>query len=210
MKFKNKRNTFVNWIAYNEVFLTIFGFITLPVLFYGIGNFEANTIRNSGNVSEFWVNYIAATGLYKFLCYELVGILCCLYLAIKILCIIVVVALVLLLMFGIVYTATKQPAIIRAAKLPLTVEEIKKGIASGLFSDMQSYSDYIDKQLTFCFGMFHLNFLYKDDNEQFLESATKVFQLKKDDRVSLPIIMRYPNARIIAAFPGENEAFYLF
>lgn len=203
MKFKNKRNALVNWIEYNELTLIILGFIALPVLFYGIGSFEADVIRNSGNVSELWADYINATGIYKFLYYEFVGILCCLYLAIKILCIIVVVTLVLLLMFGIIYTITKQPAIIRAAKLPLTVDEIKEGIASGLFSDMQSYCDYIDKQMTFCFGIYHLNFLYRSDNERFLEAATEVFQLKKDEEYPLPLIMRYPNANIISTWPWE-------
>lgn len=204
MEFKNKRNALINWIEYNEAFLTILGFIALPVLFYGIGRFNVKA------ASGVWPDFVnTGTGFEEILAYELVGIIFCLYWGFKILYVVACVALALLLIFGIVYTATKQPAIIRAAKLPLTVEEIKEGIAAGLFSDMQSYSDYIDKQMTFFFGIFHLNFLYRSDNKQFLETATEVFQLEKDDRDSLPIIMRYPNARIIAALPGENEAFYL-
>lgn len=203
MKFKNKRNTLVNWIEYNDLTLIILGFIALPVLFYNLGNFEANVIRNSGNISEFWAECINSTGFLKILNYELLGMFFCLYWGIKILLFIICVALVLFVMFSIVYTVAKQPAIIRAAKLPLTVEEIKEGIASGLFSDMQSYCDYIDKQMTFCFGIYHLNFLYRSDNERFLEAATEVFQLKKDEEYPLPLIMRYPNANIISTWPWE-------
>ena len=128
MKFKNKRNALVNWIGYNEVFLMILGFIALPVLFYGLGNFEANVIRNSGNISEFWADCINSTGFLKILNYEILGMFFCLYWCIKILLFIICVALALFVMFSIVYTVAKQPAIIRAAKLPLTVEEIKEGM----------------------------------------------------------------------------------
>lgn len=198
MKFKNKRNALVNWIEYNELTLIILGFIALPVLFYGIGRFNVKA------ASGVWPDFVnTGTGFEEILAYELVGIIFCLYWGFKILYVVACVALALLLIFGIIYTIAKQPAIIRAAKLPLTVEEIKEGIASGLFSDMQSYCDYIDKQMTFCFGIYHLNFLYQSDNERFLEAATEVFQLKKDKEYPLPLIMRYPNANIISTWPWE-------
>ena len=81
----------------------------------------------------------------------------------------------------------KQAAIMRYCKLPLTEEEMRTAINAGLFSDVKSYFNYLDKQM--CYGKD--NYLYFSTSEiaGIINACWKVFDLKDTDYFALPICM---------------------
>lgn len=81
----------------------------------------------------------------------------------------------------------KQAAIMRYCKLPLTEEEMPTAIEKGLFSDVKSYFNYLDKQM--CYGKD--NYLYFSTSEiaGIINACWKVFDLKDTDYFALPICM---------------------
>lgn len=99
----------------------------------------------------------------------------------------VVVAIGGLLYISVIYPLKKQAAIMRYCKLPLTEEEMRTAIEKGLFSDVKSYFDYLEKQM--CYGTD--NYLYFSTSEiaGIINACWKVFDLKDTDYFALPICM---------------------
>lgn len=81
----------------------------------------------------------------------------------------------------------KQAAIMRYCKLPLTEEEMRTAINAGLFSDVKSYFNYLDKQM--CYEKD--NYLYFSTSEiaGIINACWKVFDLNDTDYFALPICM---------------------
>lgn len=92
-----------------------------------------------------------------------------------------------LLYVSVICPLRKQAAIIRYCKLPLTEEEMRTAINKGLFSDVKSYFDYLDKQM--CYEKD--NYLYFSTSEiaGIINACWKVFDLKDTDYFALPICM---------------------
>lgn len=99
----------------------------------------------------------------------------------------VVVAIGGLLYISVICPLKKQVAIMRYCKLPLTEEEMRTAIEKGLFSDVKSYFDYLEKQM--CYGT--NNYLYFSTSEiaGIINACWKVFDLKDTDYFALPICM---------------------
>lgn len=92
-----------------------------------------------------------------------------------------------LLYISVICPLKKQAAIMRYCKLPLTEEEMPTAIEKGLFSDVKSYFNYLDKQM--CYGKD--NYLYFSTSEiaGIINACWKVFDLKDNDYFALPICM---------------------
>lgn len=92
-----------------------------------------------------------------------------------------------LLYISVICPLKKQAAIMRYCKLPLTEEEMPTAIEKGLFSDVKSYFNYLDKQM--CYGKD--NYLYFSTSEiaGIINACWKVFDLKDTDYFALPICM---------------------
>lgn len=99
----------------------------------------------------------------------------------------VVMAIGGLLYISVICPLKKQAAIMRYCKLPLTEEEMRTAINAGLFSDVKSYFNYLDKQM--CYGKD--NYLYFSTSEiaGIINACWKVFDLKDTDYFALPICM---------------------
>ena len=81
----------------------------------------------------------------------------------------------------------KQAAITRYCKLPLAEEEIRTAINAGLFSDVKSYFDYLDKQM--CYGKDKYLSFSTSEIAGIINACWKVFDLKDTDYFALPICM---------------------
>lgn len=92
-----------------------------------------------------------------------------------------------LLYISVICPLKKQAAIMRYCKLPLTEEKMPTAIEKGLFSDVKSYFNYLDKQM--CYGKD--NYLYFSTSEiaGIINACWKVFDLKDTDYFALPICM---------------------
>lgn len=92
-----------------------------------------------------------------------------------------------LLYISVICPLKKQAAIMRYCKLPLTEKEMPTAIEKGLFSDVKSYFNYLDKQM--CYGKD--NYLYFSTSEiaGIINACWKVFDLKDTDYFALPICM---------------------
>lgn len=99
----------------------------------------------------------------------------------------VVMAIGGLLYISVICPLKKQAAIIRYCKLPLTEEEMRTAINAGLFSDVKSYFDYLDKQM--CYGADNYLFFSTSEIAGIINACWKVFDLKDTDYFALPICM---------------------
>ena len=87
----------------------------------------------------------------------------------------------------VIFPLKKQAAIMRYCKLPLTEEEMRTAINAGLFSDVKSYFDYLDKQM--CYGKDNYLSFSTSEIAGIINACWKVFDLKDTDYFALPICM---------------------
>lgn len=92
-----------------------------------------------------------------------------------------------LLYISVICPLKKQAAIMRYCKLPLTEEEMRTAINAGLFSDVKSYFDYLDKQM--CYGKNNYLSFSTSEIAGIINACWKVFDLKDTDYFALPICM---------------------
>lgn len=80
-----------------------------------------------------------------------------------------------------VYTIiTKEIAIMRYCKLPLTEEEIRIGIKKNLYSNILEYFEFVNSQITYGFDKRRLKLSNEDCNVR-IESCMQVFHLSRDE-----------------------------
>lgn len=119
----------------------------------------------------------------------------------------VVMAIGGLLYVSVICPLKKQIAIMRYCKLPLTEEEMHTAINAGLFSDVKSYFDYLEKQMRYGVD----NYLSFSTSEivGIINACWRVFDLKDTDYFALPICMKeslyYISINYITGF--ENGVF---
>lgn len=78
-----------------------------------------------------------------------------------------------------VYTIiTKEIAIMRYCKLPLTEEEIRIGIKKNLYSNILEYFEFVNSQITYGFDKRRLKLPNEDCNVR-IESCMQVFHLSR-------------------------------
>lgn len=99
----------------------------------------------------------------------------------------VVMAIGGLLYISVICPLKKQTAITRYCKLPLAEEEMRTAINAGLFSDVKSYFDYLDKQM--CYGKNNYLSFSTSEIAGIINACWKVFDLKDTDYFALPICM---------------------
>lgn len=75
---------------------------------------------------------------------------------------------------------TKEIAIMRYCKLPLTEEEIRIGIKKNLYSNILEYFEFVNNQITYGFGKRRLK-LSNEDCKVYIESCMQVFHLSRDE-----------------------------
>lgn len=118
----------------------------------------------------------------------------------------VVMAIGGLLYISVICPLKKQAAIIRYCKLPLTEEEMRTAIKKGLFSDVKSYFDYLEKQM--CYGKDNYLFFSMSEITGIINACWKVFDLKDTDYFALPICIEVSYSIINNYITGfENGVF---
>lgn len=117
----------------------------------------------------------------------------------------VVMAIGGLLYISVICPLKKQTAITRYCKLPLTEEEMRTAINAGLFSDVKSYFDYLDKQM--CYGKNNYLSFSTSEIAGIINACWKVFDLKDTDYFALPICMETDYLMINHITGFENGVF---
>lgn len=110
-----------------------------------------------------------------------------------------------LLYISVICPLKKQAAITRYCKLPLTEEEMRTAINAGLFSDVKSYFDYLDKQM--CYGKDNYLSFSTSEIAGIINACWKVFDLKDTDYFALPICMETHHLIINHITGFENGVF---
>lgn len=105
----------------------------------------------------------------------------------------------------VIFPLKKQAAITRYCKLPLTEEEMRTAINAGLFSDVKSYFDYLDKQM--CYGKDNYLSFSTSEIVGIINACWKVFDLKDTDYFALPICMETHHFIINYITGFENGVF---
>lgn len=174
--FITKKSVWKETVENNEVLFILLGIIALlgfGMLFGWLLTFTPFPILTMNNVRTDFSDSIVLPYLFHLLngwMYTLAAI-----------------AISELLYVSVIFPPKKQAAIMRYCKLPLTEEEMRTAINAGLFSDVESYFNYLDKQM--CYGKD--NYLYFSTSEiaGIINACWKVFDLKDTDYFALPICM---------------------
>lgn len=160
--FTNKKNFWMETLNENDWILK---------LLFGI-SFIAVTLLLGKVIEPIFVALDICPGDYNVLAQFMSGLL-----------VLLIFVLLILVIQCIYYWFSKEFAIARYCKLPLTKEEIITGKEKGLFSTASEYIKYVAKQLMYNRGK---NWLYLSEDEEraTLKNCIEVFDLKKDDVIS--------------------------